>query len=298
VSQTSGQGGLFSHPAALAAGAAGVGSALLALWAMRGMPLGGLLMWLSPLPVFAAGLAFGARSAVSAVAIAAVLILFSTSSLGLLVYLVVFGLPSAMIVATAVQPGRVELSVPLTLLGLWPVVVLAVLAMAIPDLEAEMRAAVELGMRRMGVSLPEGMVDQVTQVKAAAAGFWMALLMVGNGLAAQALLARNGLALHPSPSADGLHLPGWYPMLPAIGLAAWLAFGGAVALSSLLILLVPVFILGVVGVHRRLRGRTGRVAILAGFYVLMLLFLQIMAPLMVGVGLLDQFRRPSMPPQT
>ncbi|MDB5377277.1 MAG: hypothetical protein JWR00_1723, partial [Rubritepida sp.] len=84
----------------------------------------------------------------------------------------------------------------------------------------------------------------------------------------------------------------------AIALAAWLAFGGAVALSSLLILLVPVFLLGVVGVHRRLRGRAGRVAFLAGFYVLMLLFLQIMAPLMVGVGLLDQYRRPSMPPQT
>lgn len=298
MSQTSGQGGLFSHPAALAAGAAGVGSALLALWAMRGMPLGGLLMWLSPLPVFAAGFGFGTRAAVSAVGIAAVLLAFSTGSLGLLVYLAIFGLPTAMIVATAMQPGRMELSLPLALLGLWPVAVLAVLAVAIPDLEAEMREAVELGLQRMGVALPDGMVDQIAQVKAAAAGFWVALLMVGNGLAAQSLLARNRLAIHPTPPADALRLPGWYLALPAIALAAWLAFGGAVALSSLLILLVPIFLLGVAGVHRRLRGRAGRVAFLAGFYVLMLLFLQIMAPLMVGVGLLDQYRRPSMPPQT
>lgn len=298
MSQTSGQGGAFSHPVALAAGAAGVGSALLALWAMRGMPLGGVLMWLAPMPIFAAGFGFGSRAAVSAVAIAAVLLAFSTGSLGLLVYLAVFGLPAAMVVATAMRPERMELPLPLALLGIWPVVVLAVVAMAVPDLEAEMRTAVEMGLNRMGLSLPEGMVDQIAQVKAAAAGFWIALLMVANGMAAQALLARKGLAIHPTPSADALHLPGWYLVLPAIALAAWLAFGGAVALSSLLLLLVPVFLLGVAGVHRRLRGRAGRVAILAGFYVLMLLFLQIMAPLMVGVGLLDQYRRPSMPPPT
>lgn len=298
MSQTSGQGGFLSHPTALAAGAAGVGSALLALWAMRGMPLGGLLMWLSPLPIFAAGFGFGKHAALIAVAIASVLLAVSAGSLGLLVYLTVFGVPAALIVWTALPPGRLELSWPLALLGLWPVVVLALLALAIPDLEAEMREAVELGLSRMGMALPDGMVDQIAQVKAAAAGFWVALLMVGNGLGAQSLLARNGLAIHPTPAADALHLPGWYLALPAIALAAWLAFGGAVALSSLLLLLVPVFLLGVVGVHRRLRGRTGKVAFLAGFYVLMLLFLQIMAPLMVGVGLLDQYRRPSMPPQT
>lgn len=299
MSQTSGQGGLFGHPGILAACAAGMGSAVLALWAMRGMPFGGLLLWLSPLPIFAAGFGFGARAAFAGVAIAAVAVLFSASSIGLAIYLAVFGVPVALIVATAQQqPDRMDLTLPLALLGVWPVVVLVLLALAIPDLEGEMREAVEIGVRRMGLSLPDGMVDQIAQVKAAAAGFWVALLMVGNGLIAQSLLSRQGLALHRTPTPQELHLPGWYMLLPAIALAAWLAFGGAVALSSLLILLVPVFLLGVAGVHRRLRGRSGRVAFLAGFYVLMLLFLQIMAPLMVGVGLLDQYRRPSMPPQT
>lgn len=299
MSQTSGQGGLFGHPGVLAAAAAGMGSALLALWAMRGMPLGGLLLWLAPLPIFAAGFGFGTRAAVIGAVIAAAAVLFSASSIGLAVYLAIFGVPAALIVVTAQQqPDRMDLTLPLALLGLWPVVVLALLALAIPDLEGEMREAVELGVSRMGLSLPDGMVDQIAQVKAAAAGFWVALLMVGNGLVAQHLLSRKGLALHRMPMADELHLPGWYLPLPVVAVAAWLAFGGAVALSSVLILLVPVFLLGVVGVHRRLRGRTGRVAFLAGFYVLMLLFLQIMAPLMVGVGLLDQYRRPSMPPQT
>ncbi|MBS7810627.1 hypothetical protein [Roseococcus pinisoli] len=299
MSQTSGQGGLFSHPEALAAGAAGLGSAVLALWAMHGMPLGTLLLWLSPLPIFAAGFGFGARAAVGATALAGAVVLFSASTVAMGVYLAIFGVPAALVVAGAkLQSGRMDLTLPLAVLGIWPVLVLLILAIAIPDLEGEMRTAVELGVARMGVTLPDGMVDQIAQVKAAAAGFWLALLMVGNGLAAQNMLSRQGLALHATPGGDEVHLPGWYLPLPAVALAAWLAFGGAVALSSLVILLVPVFLLGVVGVHRRLRGRSGRVAILAAFYVLMLLFLQIMAPLMVGVGLLDQYRRPSMPPPT
>ena len=39
-------------------------------------------------------------------------------------------------------------------------------------------------------------------------------------------------------------------------------------------------------------------AFLAGFYVLMLLFLQVMAPLMVGLGLFEQYRRRATPPPT
>ena len=95
-----------------------------------------------------------------------------------------------------------------------------------------------------------------------------------------------------------MRLPGWYLPLPLVALLVWSLVGGAVALSSLLILLVPMFLLGVVGVHRLLRGRPGRLAFLIGFYVMMLLFLQVMAPLMVGVGLFDQIRRRATLPPT
>ncbi|MBX9752441.1 MAG: hypothetical protein K5Q68_22825 [Roseococcus sp.] len=298
MSQSTGPGGLFGQPGALAAGAAGLCSALLALWAMRGMPLGGLLLWIAPLPLFLAGFAFGARTAIFAIGIASLAVLFGSTTLGLAVFLAIFGVPVALISGTAVQSGRMDLSLPLAVLGLWPVVVLGILAASVSDLEGEMREAVEMGVRRMGVSLPDGMVSQIAQVKAAAAGFWMALLMLGNGLAAQRFVTQRGLALHATPPLDELRLPNWYLPLPLVALAFWFLVGGAVALSSLLILLVPVFLLGVVGVHRLLRGRPGRLAFLIGFYLLMLLFLQIMAPLMVGVGLYDQIRRRMMPPQT
>lgn len=298
MSQSTGPGGLLGQAPALAAGAAGLCSALLALWAMRGMPLGGLLLWIAPLPLFLAAFAFGTRTALFAVGIASLAVLLGSTTLGLAVFLAVFGVPAALISGTALQSGRMDLSLPLAVLGIWPVVVLWVLATLVSDLEGEMRAAVEMGVRRMGVGLPDGMADQIAQVKAAAAGFWMTLLMVGNGMAAQRFVTQRGLALHATPRLDDLRLPNWYLPLPLAALALWAAVGGAVALSTLLILLIPVFILGVAGVHRLLRGRPGRTAFLIGFYLLMLLFLQIMAPLMVGVGLYDQIRRRMMPPQT
>lgn len=280
----------------LAAGAAGLVSALLALWAMRGLPFGAVLLWIAPLPLFAAAAGFGPRVAWLAAGIGAMAVFLGSNSLGAALYLGAFALPASLIAATAFAGGRLELSTPLALLGLWPTVVLALIAFLVTDLEGAMREAVAQGVRRMGLPLAEGMIEQIARVKAAAVGFWTALLMLGNGLAGQKLMERQGLALAPLPDADDLKLPGWYGPLPIIALAAWAAFGGVFALSALLILLIPFFLLGVVGVHRRLRGRAGRLAFLAGFYLLMLLFLQIMAPLMVGVGLFDQFRRRAAPP--
>ncbi len=297
-------GGLFQQPGSLAAAAAGLASAVLALWSMRGLPLGGLLLWATPLPIFLAGLAFGARSAAVGAAVASALVVLLSNAYGFALYAAVFALPAALLVgaaqAHAPAPGEpMDLSLPLALLGLWPVVVLLALALAVDDLEGAMREAVSLGLRRMGMEgVPEAMVDQVVRVKGAAAGFWVALLMLGNGVVAQRLLARRGLALHPAPDWTATALPRWYAALPVAAGAAWVSLGGAVALSAFLVALVPVFLLGVAGVHRRLRGRPGRTAFLAGFYVLVLLFLQIMAPLLVGVGLFDQMRRRASPPST
>ncbi|WP_156910022.1 hypothetical protein [Rubritepida flocculans] len=294
-----GQAGQPGQAAMLAAGAAGLVSAVLALWAMRGLPFGALLLWLAPLPLFAAASGFGPRVAWGAAGIGALAVAIGSNSLGAALYLGAFALPAALIAATAfpggAPAGRLDLSTPLALLGLWPTLVLALVALMVSDLEGAMREAVSQGVRRMGVPLAEEMIEQIARVKAAAVGFWTALLMLGNGLAGQRLMERQGLALAPLPEADDLRLPGWYAPLPLLALAAWAAFGGVLTISALLILLIPFFLLGVVGVHRRLRGRAGRLAFLAGFYLLMLLFLQIMAPLLVGVGLFDQFRRRAAP---
>ncbi|MFL1463669.1 hypothetical protein ACI6QG_15785 [Roseococcus sp. DSY-14] len=289
------QGGLFGSPASLAAGAAGACSALCMLWALRGLPLGGLLLWATPLPLLLAGLSFGARAAAYAAAAAGLAMLLLGPLLGFAIHAVAFGLPAALLVALATAGSRLRLSLPLAALGLWPLAALLLLAAFVPDLEGAMREAVEMGVQRMGLDLPEGMIVQVAQVKAAAAGFWLVVVMVLNALLAQLLLRRWGLAGWETPSLSEARLPGWYLPLPALAFGAWLALGGAVALSALLILLVPLFLLGVLSVHARARGKR---ALLAGFWVLMLVFLQVMAPLMVGLGLYEQIRRRAAPPQT
>ena len=289
------QGGLFGSPASLAAAAAGACSALCMLWGLRGLPLGGLLLWATPLPLLLAGLSFGSRTAAYAAAAAALAMLLMSPLLGFAIHAAAFGLPAAILVALATTGPRMALSLPLAVLGLWPLAALILLAAIIPDLEGAMREAVEMGVQRMGMDLPDGMVAQVARVKAAAAGFWLVVVMVLNALLAQALLRRWGLAGWEAPPLADVRLPGWYLPLPALAFGAWLAVGGAVALSALLILLVPLFLMGVLAVHARASGRR---ALLAGFWVLMLVFLQVMAPLMVGLGLYEQIRRRTAPPQT
>ena len=145
------------------------------------------------------------------------------------------------------------------------------------------------------MSLPEGMIEAVVRVKAAAIGFWVAIVAIGNAALAQGFLVRRGLNLAPTPALDEARMPGWYLVLVLVAGAAFAAGGDAVTLSLLLLLMVPFFLMGVGSIHRRLRDRQGRVWFLAGFYTLMLIFLQIMAPAMVGMGLYEQWaRRPGL----
>jgi hypothetical protein len=193
------------------------------------------------------------------------------------------------------------------LLGLWPVAALLAAALLLPvegGLEAAMRNAVEAALARMGMPAPDLLVAELVRVKAAAIGFWTDLALLANAAAAQAFLARHGLALVPRPDWAAVRLPGWYPVLPAVAAGLFLAVpgdgepgGDAVPLSALLMLLIPLFLQGLAGVHCRAQGRKGRAPMLALFYVLLVLFLQVIGPALVGLGLYDQFRRRRAPQQ-
>jgi len=101
-------GGVFGRPETLAAAAAGACSALFALWAMRGLPLGGLLLWAAPLPIFAAGFGFGARTATYATAVSAAVVVLTSSFLGFAIHLALFCLPATLIVALAGRGSPME----------------------------------------------------------------------------------------------------------------------------------------------------------------------------------------------
>lgn len=289
----------MSDPRLLAAGAGGFAAAAAALWAFRGLPLGTALFWLSSFPLFAAGLGFGPGVAVGTVAVAAALLALVGSFVAALAFLALFGVPAALLMATGLRGGGAfRPGLPMALLGVWPVAVLLAATLFLggsEELQAAMRAVLETTLGRAGFAVPEPMLSQLVRVKAAAIGFLSALALLANGFAARRfLLRRGGFAVPPLPDPALARLPGWYPLLPALAAGAFLAVpaeADAVPLSALLLLLVPLLLLGVAGVHARAKGRPARVPMLALFYLLLAMFLQVMGPAMVGLGLYDQFRR-------
>jgi hypothetical protein len=296
--------GLLGDPGLLAGAAAGLVSAILALWAMRGLPLGTGLFWLASFPIFAAGLGFGAAAAVVAGLLGLLLIALVQGGFAAMTYLVLFGVPAPLLVLTALRGGRLALSLPLALLGLWPLLVLLVTAVFLADdggLEATMRDAMAASLTRLGIPAPEEFVAALVRVKAGAIGFWAAVSLLANAVAAVGFLAKRNLLAVPRPDWAAVRLPGWYPVLPAAAFGLFLAMpaeSDILALSALLLLLVPLFLQGVAGVHTRLRGRKGRRPMLAGFYLLLVLFLQVMGPGLVALGLYDQFLRRPAPRQS
>jgi hypothetical protein len=285
----------------MAAAAAALVATVCAMWAFRGLPGGTVLFWLTPFPLFVAGLGFGLGSAVAATVLAALLVAMVGGGVPLLVFLLLFGVPVPLLLAAAYREGGISLSLPLALLGLWPLAVLLAAALFLADdggLEPAMRRTVEVALARLGLPAQEVLIAGLVRVKAAAIGFWACIALLANAAGAERFLDRRGwLPLPPVPWST-VRLPGWYLPLPAIAAGFFLAApedGDAVALSALLMLLVPLFLQGCAGVHARVRGRRGATAMLAGFYLLMVLFLQIMGPGLVGLGLYDQIRRRQAP---
>jgi len=92
--------GLLDDPRWLAAAIGGIVSAIAALWAMRGLPLGFAAFWLTSLPIFAAGLGFGSGSAFGALCVGTVMVLVLASEWPALIYLLGFALPALLMVAT------------------------------------------------------------------------------------------------------------------------------------------------------------------------------------------------------
>jgi hypothetical protein len=296
-------GGVLGNPRWLAAMAGGLLAAVLSLWAMRGLPLGFAAFWLTPLPLFFAGLGFGPGAAAGAAGLAALIHVGLAGMLPMVVFLGAFGIPAVLIVATGFRAGQLDPGVPLAILGLWPAAVILLCGVSFAGapggLEGAMREAVEQGLRRMGSSPGQFPVDQLVQVMAAALGFWAAVSLSVNGAAAQSALIRSGHALAPSPRWSEVRLPAWYPPLTGLAAAAWLVMGGegdVVALSVLLVLLLPVFLMGIAAVHRRSAGRPGRHFMLGVFYTGLVILSVPAAIAVTAFGFYEQWGRRSSPP--
>lgn len=295
--------GLLDDPRWLAAAIGGIASAIAALWAMRGLPLGFAAFWLTSLPIFAAGLGFGSASAFGALCVGTLMVLILASEWPALIYLLGFALPALLMVATGLRGGRLDASAPLALIGIWPALVILLVAVLLADspggFDGALIGSVKQGLARMGIADAGMPVEQLARIMAPAMAGWMVAALIICGIGAQTALTRRGMALAATPLWRETRLPIWYGFLPGAAAVIWLSgMGGdsSLPLALFMVLLLPFFLLGLAAVHRRSAGRTARPFMLGVFYAGLVILSVPAAIAVTAFGIFEQWGRRNEPP--
>lgn len=270
---------------ALACGSVG---ACLYLAVTLGSPGGLVLVYMTQLPLFIAGLWLGAGAAALAGLTGALILLAASDLLGAAIFAAVNAVPVALLVRQALLARRAGdgtvVWYPPGLLTAWvTALALAGLAAALllaggPEgLQATLRGVVAEALDRIAQPpLPNR--DQVAETLATGipgliAASWM-LMLVANAALAQGLLARFGANWRPSPDLAGLGLPRWVPLALGVAAAA-LMVGGAprfIGINTLITLSVPFCLAGLAVLHAAARRLSHPAMALVGFYTIGALF--------------------------
>lgn len=284
--------------------AAGLLSAFLFLAAAAGAAVGFLLTYVSPLPLFMAGLALGLPAALVAGGAGLVAAAVFGSGLAMPAYGVAVALPAVLVVRQALlwrqaPDGTVQWYPPGLLLGWLTAVALALMlgsALLLPAHEAGAEGAVRdflaRGLTAMAPELDEASRAAVIDVwaplfPAMMAGVWL-VMAVANAAMAQWLVERMGRARRPGPSYQALDAPDWLAAaLVASVVAAVLGEGslGYAARNVGALLLLPYVLLGLSVVHRLARRRANPATLLAIFYVVFFLAFGWVVIAVAGIGL-------------
>lgn len=294
---------------AIAAGG-GVVSAILYLATVFDAPVALILAYLAFLPMFAVGFGWGAGAATVAAVVATGLVALATSWTGGLVFAFAYGVPAAAIVRLALRSrrepnGAVEWY-PIGQLVSW----LAIYAsgsfvlLALLEGDSGVREAVTQIEAIMTSVLPTESSPQVTMLVSAIAGFFPAIVMSSwlvmallNMALAHGLLERFGRSRQrPAVKAASIEVPQWYTAVVVIAAALaliaraseWDALG-LIARNVALALLVPYFLVGLAVVHVWARRWSARLAILAGFYLLLVVFGWVAMLALIGLGFMEQW---------
>ncbi len=295
--------------------ACGAGGACLYLAATLGTPGGVVLVYMTQLPLFLAGLWLGTGAAALA-GLTGALVLFTASDLkGAAVFAAINAVPVLFLVRQALlarigSEGAVVWYPPglltawLTALGLAGIAAAVLRFLGGPDgLQSALKSVVaEIIDRLVPNSAPDR--DEAASLLAMVipgivAASWM-IMLVANAALAQGVLARFGANWRPSPDLAGLGLPLWVPV--ALGLAAAaVVFGGApryVGINMLILLGVPFCLAGLAVLHAAVRHMSHPAMALVGFYMLAALFgwplvaVAILGLLESGLGLRHRLASP------
>ncbi len=305
---------------ALIAAAGGGLSAIAAMGAQVGLPGSFFLACLAPLPLLAVGLARGPQGvAIAAGAgILAAVALAGSAAAG--VYAGLHALPAWLLVhaalagtgarqapapsapaATATDEvrGAAAAGACLTVLAIYAASLGCTAAAVIsgPEgIEAAMRSLLDQAVAVSMAALPgdarQGFIQNAAPFFIGLFGISWQILMVGNALLAQRIVARRGWALRPTPDWSALRLPEWlaWPLVAAAALS--LVTAGDVqylARSTVLILATPYFFLGLVVVHVFARRSRAGGMLLTAFYISLVIFTVMAGAVVAGLGMIEQW---------
>jgi hypothetical protein len=276
----------------LAAGAVavscGIAGAALYLAIVLGSPGALILVYLTQLPLFAAGLWLGAGAAVVAGAAATLMLFAASDLLASAMFAALNAVPVALLVRQALLARQREDGVtvwyPPGLLTAWlTAFALVGLGTAIAvlggpaEMQAQLRLIVETALQRLPYPTnPEmtGIADGLAVViPGIVVASWMVMAAV-NGILAQGLLTRFGLNWRPAPDPAALELPLWIAFALAIGSGLTLFPGGSrfVGINMMVALSVPFSLSGLAVIHAGVRRLKHPRAALIVFYIAAALF--------------------------
>jgi len=285
-----------------------------------------ILGYFAPLPLFAVGLACGAGAAVTAAAVGALVALLQGGTFGVGFFLIVTALPVVALVTRALQrlavsgatPGGGDRLAPADVEGWYPVgrllVLMSLVGCALLGVFWAGSLATEPGPTEMVKQFVGRMTDinegpfrpavdgadssaleDSTPFRAIVGVFpgvvlasWMIMVII-NGVIAQALVRRFGTPLRPSPAMSELRVPDWISGAFTAALAA--AILAPTPFDFLfsniaVVLAIPCFFSGLAVVHAFSKRFEGRLPVLVGFYALVLLTVWPVA-LLVAIGAAD-----------
>ena len=272
-----------------AAGVAlGAVAGLMYIGVMLGTPGALILVYLTQLPLFMAGLWFGTVAAVVAGIAGSLVLLAASDLLGAALFAVLNAAPVALLVRQALLARRRDDGTlawyPVGLLTAWLTayalvgIGASVVLMGGPEsLQESLRGVLAQVLDRMyGRQLPNR--DEVAATLASiipgiVAASWMVTAVV-NGALAQGVLARFSVNWRPSPSLIALGLPIWLPIALAAAAAATALGGSArfVGINVLIALSVAFCLAGLAVLHAAVRRLSHPVMALVFFYTTAVVF--------------------------
>ena len=264
--------------------ACGAASACLYLALMLASPGAMILVYLTQLPLFLAGLWLGVAAAAIAGVSAAAVLLAASDVLAAAIFVALNAVPVVVLVRQALlarrdadgtlrwyPPGH--LTVLVAALGILGIAAALLLLGGPEGLQATLRDVIARALDNLTErSLPDR--DRVAQTVASvipgiAAASWMVMAVI-NGALAQGVLARFGVAWRPSPDLAALGLPRWLTV--ALGVAALATLLGGtwrfLGINLIIALSVPFCLGGLAVLHAAVRRLPHPGIALVAFYTL------------------------------